>query len=401
MDMVIDVINSIFILAGTYFTVLFLLLFFAHEKKLFHRPKTKKFPSVSVIIPAFNEEKVIEKTIKRVKELVYPGKKEIIMVDDGSTDKTYKIAKRIKGIKIFRKKHGGKANTLNFGLKRAKGEIVACIDSDSYPEKNALLKAIPLFEKNVAAVTTSVFIKNPKSILEKLQEMEYIMIAWSRKILEYLDAIYVTPGPMSLYKRKILLKIGGFDEKNLTEDIEIAWRIMKHKYKIKMALDTKVHTKAPKNLKKWWHQRLRWNIGGLQTFLKYFHLFLNKEFRNIGMFLLPMSSVSYILTFVGLVFFIYIFSNWAQYLIGAYIFGFNPLAAVSFTLLPDMFLFLFLFSVLLTVAFIKMNFRTMKKITIFPKKLSNLLIYVFIYVAIFPINLLHSIFKFLTGNYEW
>ena len=400
MDIVIDVVNSIFILVGTYFTVLFLLLFFAHEKKLFQRPKTKNFPSVSIIIPAFNEEKVIEKTIKRVKELVYPGKKEIIVVDDGSTDKTYKIANKIKGIKVFGKKNKGKANALNFGLKRAKGDIVVCIDADSYPEKNALLKTIPFFEKNVAAVTTSIFIKNPKNILEKLQEMEYIMIAWSRKISEYLDAIYVTPGPMSLYKRKVLLKVGGFDEKNLTEDIEIAWRLMKHKYKIRMALDTKVYTKAPEDLKKWWHQRLRWNIGGLQTFLKYFHLFLNKEFKNIGMLLLPMSSISYILTFVGLIFLIYMFSNWIRYLMGAYIFGFNPFI-FSFTLLPDMFLFLLLFSVLLTVVFVKMNFGTMKKITIFPKKLSNLLIYVFIYVAIFPINLLHSVFKFLTGKYEW
>jgi len=400
MDIVIDIINSIFILVGTYFTVLFLLLFFTHEKKLFHRPKIKKFPSVSIIIPAFNEEKVIEKTIKNVKKLVYPRKKEIIVIDDGSTDKTYKIVKRIKGIKIFRKKNGGKANALNFGLKRARGEIVVCVDADSYPEENALLKTIPFFEKNVAAVTTSVFIKNPKNILEKLQEMEYIMIAWSRKILEYLDAIYVTPGPMSLYKRKVLLKVGGFDEKNLTEDIEIAWRLMKHKYKIKMVLDAKIYTNVPKNLKKWWHQRLRWNIGGLQTTFKYFNLFLNKEFKNIGMFLLPMSSISYVLTFVGLIFLIYIFFNWAQYLIGAYIFGFNPFS-FSFTLLPDMFLFLFLFSALLTVVFIRINFKTMKKITIFPKKLSNLLIYVFIYVAIFPINLLHSFFKFLTGNYEW
>jgi len=400
MSIVIDIVNSIFLLVGTYFTILFLLLFFTHEKKLFHRPKIKKFPSVSIIIPAFNEEKVIEKTIKNVKKLVYPRKKEIIVIDDGSTDKTYKIVKRIKGIKIFRKKNGGKANALNFGLKRARGEIVVCVDADSYPEENALLKTIPFFEKNVAAVTTSVFIKNPKNILEKLQEMEYIMIAWSRKILEYLDAIYVTPGPMSLYKRKVLLKVGGFDEKNLTEDIEIAWRLMKHKYKIKMVLDAKIYTNVPKNLKKWWHQRLRWNIGGLQTTFKYFNLFLNKEFKNIGMFLLPMSSISYVLTFVGLIFLIYIFFNWAQYLIGAYIFGFNPFS-FSFTLLPDMFLFLFLFSALLTVVFIRINFKTMKKITIFPKKLSNLLIYVFIYVAIFPINLLHSFFKFLTGNYEW
>jgi cellulose synthase/poly-beta-1,6-N-acetylglucosamine synthase-like glycosyltransferase len=400
MDVVVDILNSLFILVGTYFAVLFLLLFISHEKKMFQRPKIKNFPSVSIIIPAFNEGKVVEKTVEAVKKMVYPRKKEIIVVDDGSTDDTYKIAKKIRGIIVLRKMHGGKASSLNFGLRRAKGDIIVCIDSDSYPEKNALLKAIQHFEKGVAAVTTSVLIKNSGNIIEKLQELEYLMIAWSRKILEYLDAIYVTPGPMSLYKRKVILKIGGFDEKNLTEDIEIAWRLMKNKYKIKMALDTKVHTRVPNNLKKWWHQRIRWNVGGLQTFLKYFHLFLNKEFKNIGMFVLPVASISYVMTFVGLIFLIYLFSNWVQYIIGAYIFGFNPLL-FSFTIVPDMFLFLFVFSALLTIVFLKINFGTMKKIEIFPLKLSNLFIYVFIYVMVFPLNLLHSFLKFLTGNYEW
>ncbi len=400
MDLIIDILNSVFILSGTYFAVLFLLLFFAHEKKMFHRPEMKNFPSVSVIIPAFNEGNAVKKTVEAVKKMVYPRKKEIIVVDDGSTDETYKIAKRIRGIKIFRKEHGGKANALNFGLRRAKGEIVACIDSDSYPEKNALLKAVPHFKRGVAAVATSVLIKNSRNIIEKLQEMEYTMIAWSRKILEYLNCIYVTPGPMSLYKRKVLLRVGGFDEKNMTEDIEIAWRLMKNKYKISMALDARVYTKVPNNLNKWWHQRIRWNIGGLQTYLKYFHLFLNKKFKNIGMFVLPVASISYVLTFVGLMFLAYVFFNWIQYIIGSFVFGFNPLV-FSLTLIPDMFFFLFIFSALLTIVFLKINFGTMRKIDIFPIKLSNLLFYVFIYVFVFPINLVHSIFKFLTGNYEW
>ncbi len=367
---------------------------------MFKQPKSKKFPSVSIVIPAFNEEKSIERTVRNVKKLVYPGKKEIIVVDDGSADRTFEIAKRIRGIKVFRKKNGGRANALNFGLKRAKGEIFVRVDADSYPEKNALMKTIPFFDKNVAAVTTSVFIKNPKSLLEKLQELEYMMIAWSRKILEYLDAIYVTPGPMSLYKRKVLLKLGGFDEKNLTEDIEITWRLMKYKYQVKMALGTKVYTNVPNTLNKWWDQRIRWNIGSLQTTLKYFHLFLNKEFKNIGMFLLPMSSVSYILTFIGLIFIFYISYRWIHYFIGSYIFGFNPFV-FSFTIIPDMFLFLVLFTALLTVVYIKINFGTMKKVEEFPKKATHLMVYAFIYVLIFPINLLHSIFKFLTGKYRW
>lgn len=394
MDLVIDIVNSIFIITTTYFSVLFLLLFFHHEKRIFHRPQMKKFPSVSIIIPVFNEESVIENVIKNVKNMSYPRKKEIIVVDDGSTDRTWDIIKNIKGIRAFRKKNGGRASAVNYGLKRATSEIVARIDADSFPEKNALLKAIPHFEEGVASVATTVLIKSPKGLLEKMQEIEYIMIAWSRKILEYIDAIYVTPGPMSFYRRDVLLKIGGFDENNETEDIEIAWRLMKHKYKIKMALDTKVYTKPPKELSRWWNQRLRWNIGGMQTFFKYVHLLFNKKFRNVGMLLLPMFSISYVLNFIGILFTAYILQKGLQYLIGAYVFGFNPFA-ITFTLIPDMFVFLTIFSALMVLAFLKINFGTMDKIALFPKKISHFIVYIFIYILIFPINLLHSTLKFL------
>ena len=308
MNIITDIISFAFVFVSVYFMFLFLLLFFAHKKKLLRVPKTssKKLPSVSIIIPAYNEEKSIAKTIKAVKKLIYPKKVEIIVVDDGSIDNTYNMVKKIKGIKVLSKKHEGKAKALNYGLKYARGEIVACIDSDSYPEKYALLKTVPFFEKNVAAVTTSVFVKNANSLIQRLQRIEYLFTAWTRKILEHLNAVYATPGPMSLYKRKVLLKVGGFDEKNLTEDIEIAWRLLKHKYKIKMSLDAKTYTTAPKTLKKWWHQRLRWNVGGFQTNFKYFNLFLNKNFGSVGVFLLPFFSVSYLLSILGLFLIFYI-----------------------------------------------------------------------------------------------
>lgn len=399
-DLVIDIVNSIFAISGIYFTVLFIMLFFSHEKKLFKRPKMKKFPSISIIVPVFNEECIIEKTISNVKAMSYPREKEIIVVDDGSTDKTFEILKGIKSIRVFRKKNGGRASAVNFGLKRAKGEIIVRIDADSFPEKNALMKAIPHFEDNVASVATTVLIKNPESMLEKLQDLEYIMIAWSRKILEYLDAIYVTPGAMSFYRRDALLKVGGFDEKNLTEDIEIAWRLLKYKYRIKMALDTIVYTKPPNTMKRWWDQRIRWNIGGMQTFLKYINLFFSKKFKNVGMLLLPLFSISYVLNLIGFMFTGYIFLKGAEYLIGAYMFGFNPIR-ISLVLIPDMFVFLAVFSFMLAMAFIKINFRTMKRIGILPVKLANFMVYLFIYILLSPLNLLHSTIKFLTGKYKW
>ena len=138
MDLIVDIVNSIFIISSTYFTVLFLLLFFHHEERIMSRPKMKKFPSVSIVIPAFNEEKIIERVIDNVKKLTYPRKKEIIVVDDGSTDRTWDVLKKIKGIRTFRKKNGGRASAVNYGLKKARGEIFVRIDADSFPERGCI-----------------------------------------------------------------------------------------------------------------------------------------------------------------------------------------------------------------------------------------------------------------------
>jgi len=396
-----DIFNTVFTVIGLYFIFLFLLLFISYKKKLFYIPPTKRLPSVSIIIPAYNEEKNIKKTIKVVKGLTYPRKKEIIVVNDGSTDKTYEIIKKIKGIKILNiKKNKGRASALNLGLKHAKGEIIVRIDSDSYPERNALLKTIPFFEEGVAAVTTCIFVKKAKSMVQRLQRVEYITIAWTRKLLENLNCIYATPGAMSLYKRKILKKVGGFDEKNLTEDIEITWRLLKNKYKVKMSLNTKVYTNAPENWKKWWKQRLRWNIGGLQTNLKYFHLFLNKEFSNIGMFLIPLFSIGFVLSLLSLVFMFYIAINWLYFVIGSYTFGFNPINSFyTFYILPDVFFFIIIFTFILTIISLKINLREMKKTINTPKESLDLLIYIFLYIIIFPFNLLNSSFNFLIKKY--
>jgi cellulose synthase/poly-beta-1,6-N-acetylglucosamine synthase-like glycosyltransferase len=250
-------------------------------------------------------------------------------------------------------------------------------------------------------VTTTVLVRNARGLLEKLQEIEYGMVAWSRKLFEFLDAVYVTPGPMSLYRKSVLQKVGGFDEKNLTEDIEIAWRLIKFNYKIKMSLDTKVYTNVPRTIKKWWQQRVRWNVGGMQTTLKYVNLFMKKEFGSLGTLLLPLFSISYVLSFIGVVFISYNLFTSIRYIIGSYIFGFNPIGAFLFYFNPDIFVTLIAINFILTAYYIEINFKTIKSFAEFPARFRDLLIYILFYICVFPFNLIHSSIKFITKKYEW
>jgi cellulose synthase/poly-beta-1,6-N-acetylglucosamine synthase-like glycosyltransferase len=124
---------------------------------------------------------------------------EILAVDDGSKDSTWQILQKFKNnnqIKIFKKENGGKYTALNYGIDNCTTEMIGCLDADSFVDSNALLYIIPHFKnKNVAAVTPSLKIQNPDSILGLVQNAEYSMGIFTRKVLGFLDAQYVTPGP--------------------------------------------------------------------------------------------------------------------------------------------------------------------------------------------------------------
>ncbi len=402
------IIEILFILisfASVYFLVLFFIIFASERKNIRKIPKIKNLPSVSVIIPAYNEEEVITKTVNAVKKLIYPKKLlEIIVVDDGSADNTYNIAKKIRGIRLFRKKNGGKADALNYGINKAKGEIVACIDVDSYPQRDALIKAVQYFEdKEVAGVTTSILVKNANNIMQKLQKIEYIVLILSRKLMEKLNCIYVTPGPLSLYRKNVIRKLGGFDTKNMTEDIEIAWRLLKAGYKIKMSVDSKVYTDAPDTLGKWWRQRIRWNIGGTQTTIKYFNTIF-KEPANVGMFLLPFATLSFILTMIGLAMFFYIVSMALYNIVYIYVRSILMGAAsirFSFSLVPDVMFFIGVFVFALSMAWFKLSLDIMRNEMSIRKGLPEFLIYIFFYIAVHPFNLMVALWKLARNKYEW
>ncbi|NOZ81552.1 MAG: glycosyltransferase family 2 protein [Candidatus Micrarchaeota archaeon] len=394
-----EIVYIVISLFGLYFAFLFLLIF-SREKSRFSRYiEPKKFPSVSIIVPAYNEEDSVVKTLQNLKRLEYPGEIEIILVDDGSTDATPKLAKTVPGVKVYTKPRGGKASALNFGLKKAKGRIIGVVDADSYPRRDSLVKAIGFFQdRNVAAVTTTILVRNARTFMERMQKIEYILIAWTRRLLDSFNSIYATPGPLTLYRKDVLLKVGGFDEKNLTEDIEIAWRLLSKGYRIKMSIPSVTYTKPPKTFSGWWRQRLRWNIGGMQTFFKYARMFFN---RNVlGMFLLPFFSISYVLSLIGVSLMGYIIFKTLTFtlpsLIGSLSAGAQP--KLDFLILPS---FTLLLSVIIGVTVLLELFINFTSIRYQKVRIRDLVPYVLIYITIFPFNLLHSTWRFVRRKYTW
>jgi len=144
------------------------------------------------------------------------------------------------------------------------------LDADSYVSKDALHKILPEFTNdNIAAVLPLLKVRNPKNFLQKMQWLEYIVNMFYKELMSKLDCVHVSPGPFSVYKKSILMKIGGFDENNLTEDLEITLRLQKYNYRIVQLLNTDVHTIAPETFKELYKQRNRWFKGAVLNAVAY------------------------------------------------------------------------------------------------------------------------------------
>ncbi len=271
----------------------FILLYLKHRGD-YHRPlkHSGQTPSVSIVMPAYNEEKYIVSSIRTLLELDYPKDRlEIIIVDDGSTDNTYKVAKAFEGqgLRVFTKENGGKGAALNFGIKKAAGEFVATMDADSFVTRRTIRELIPYFsDKDVMAVTPAVKIRESGSWLKEFQRVEYLMILFSRKLLSFIDSVPVTPGPFSIFRREVFSKIGYFDEHNLVEDQEIALRIQAANFKIKSSMTADVYTEPPDNMHDLIKQRVRWQRGGIRNYWKYRGM-MKPEYGDFGMYFVPLN----------------------------------------------------------------------------------------------------------------
>jgi cellulose synthase/poly-beta-1,6-N-acetylglucosamine synthase-like glycosyltransferase len=281
-----------------YFEVFILITYFETSKarkKIWSLPK--KLPSVTIIVPVWNEEKTVVGTIESLLELDYPKELlSIYIINDGSTDSTWQtlqIYNNESRVKLFSKENGGKSSAVNFGLSMTKSDLVGCLDADSFVYPDALKKIVSRFEdKETMAVTPSIKIHQPKTVIQLIQKVEYSWAVLFRNILSHLGAMYVTPGPFSIFRREMFDKIGGYKHAYLTEDMELALRMQSNHLKIANAPDAFVMTVAPNTIKALYKQRLRWTYGFLKNALDYKHMYANPKYGNLGMFVLPMATFS-------------------------------------------------------------------------------------------------------------
>lgn len=231
-------------------------------------------PFVSIIVPAYNEENVIEASLSSLVSIDYPDF-EIIVVDDGSRDGTVCVARAVASrypattIKIISQSNGGKSWALNTGIMHAHGELIVCVDSDSKLNRHALQYGVNHFKDHrVGAVGGYVNVINPHNIVTRLQLLEYaISQNFIRRALSFFNCVTVIPGPIGMFRKKAIQQIGGYSIRHdcFAEDADLTVRLLASGWKTKGETRMIAHTEAPNTLYSLLRQRYRWKRGIFQA----------------------------------------------------------------------------------------------------------------------------------------
>lgn len=260
--------------------------------------------AVSVLIPAFNEAKVIGESVARI--LDSTGVEiEVIVIDDGSTDGTSDIVRERFGtdprVILITIPNGGKARAVNTGLARAHGEIIVALDADTQFEPDTIAKLARWFkDPKIGAVAGNAKVGNRINMLTRWQALEYITAQnLERRALAALDCITVVPGAVGAWRKSALLELGGFPANTLAEDQDLTIAIQKAGYRAVFDADAVAWTEAPDTLRGLAKQRFRWSFGTLQCLWKHAGVTLRPRCGALGLIALPQAWVFQI--FLGLI----------------------------------------------------------------------------------------------------
>lgn len=277
------------------------------KRHLNRRKKLTYFPFVSIIIPAYNEEKSITSALISILESNYPKDKlQVIVVNDGSKDNTeivlkeYLSLRNIDSVLIINQDNRGKSHALNNGIKNySKGELLMCLDADSCLSPYAIRNAISYFEdKKVMALASNVRIAKGKGILNFIQRFEYIICYQMKRAQTVFNVEYIIGGIGSMLRRECLEEVGFYDVDTVTEDIDLTMKILRSgnkNVKVIYGADVVTYTQSVLSIKDLIKQRYRWKWGRFQTFFKNKSMFFTRDksfTKGLTWFYLPFALYS-------------------------------------------------------------------------------------------------------------
>jgi cellulose synthase/poly-beta-1,6-N-acetylglucosamine synthase-like glycosyltransferase/spore germination protein YaaH/peptidoglycan/xylan/chitin deacetylase (PgdA/CDA1 family) len=249
-------------------------------------------PPVSVVLAAYNEEKVIARTIESLLSSNYP-ELEIVVVDDGSKDGTWEILQRITAreprVRVFTKPNAGKSAALNLAIREAKHEILVAVDADTLFAKDTIRELVKHFsDPKVAAVSGNAKVGNRHNWITRFQSIEYIYgFNLDRRALDLVNGISVVPGAVGAWRKSLVLEAGGFGHDTLAEDTDLTLALRRKGYVIRYEEKALAFTEAPENTASLRKQRFRWSFGTLQAAWKHRGALFNPKYGSLAFITLP------------------------------------------------------------------------------------------------------------------
>jgi cellulose synthase/poly-beta-1,6-N-acetylglucosamine synthase-like glycosyltransferase len=279
------VVVSLIIFLSILFLRYFSLLWFSYlghaERNVLGVRELRELPPVSIIVPAYNEGRVMERALTSLMRLDYP-EYEVLVVDDGSTDDTLAIASQWEGqrgsglFRVITKPNGGKASALNAGIAHSRHPLIMSMDADSYLEPGTLLAGARRFANPaVGAVAGNVKVENRGKLITRLQALEYIEgLNMPRRAQGFVAAVNIVPGPVGLFRREALEEVGGYDTDTFAEDADLTLKLMAAGWRVEYEDQAIAWSEAPESWRDLSQQRYRWTRGILQALRKRKGLFL-------------------------------------------------------------------------------------------------------------------------------
>src|SRR6185369_6056503 len=369
-----DIIFYTLTFLALYIQVFFLLMVFKTRKQIGGNtsfPLNVDWPPVTIVVPCWNEEETISRTVDSLLAVDYPKEKLLIkVIDDGSTDNTWQAVQKFKGvanIELIKKKNGGKHTAMNLVIAAATTEYIGNLDADAFIEPNTLKKTIWQFlsDKDMMAVSPAIVIHEPKGFLQKAQDIQFNMFILIKKVLALINGVHVTQGQFSMYRKKVFDDLGPYRNAHQTEDLEIAYRMQVNGYKIGVCHDAFVHTVSPDTLRGLYKQRLRWMYGFINNSYDYRRYLFKPKYGVFSFFTVPIGFLYIIATLFGTAVVLWSIGGALYHLIARLLVTDFHFGGISFFFVdtrPMMFIYITLIAIFIIMALIGKVVRGQKPI---------------------------------------